>query len=589
MVEYSWFVPGKSHIIFRNMDSVKGQLTLRGVIVGVIGCAVITASSAYVALKMGALPWPIIFAAIISLFLLKAISRNKSTLNEANVTHTIMSSGAMVAGGLAFTIPGIWMLGLADDMSWAQVAFIAVAGSALGLVCSMCLRSHFVVDSKLEFPIGQAAAKTLEAGDTGKSTGKLLFSSLGFAGLYTFIRDGLHLIPSMLAPINIPGVAFGIYNSPMMLSVGFLVGTGAVCVWFAGAVIANFGIIMGAPALGLCSVETAQAIVSCLGMGCMMGAGIAVIVRDIIPRAAGAFTKKVEESRDQEQLLGLVSATFRNTTAFSENYKRTTAIVIAVACISVLACIVLDLPFIASLVVVLLAFVACAMSAQSVGQTGIDPMEIFGLIVLLAVAAIAPSMPEVRLFFVAALVAVACGLCGDVMNDFKAGHILGTSFRAQWVGQAIGAVVGSVVAVVTMWALFNAYGADAFGVGKEFVSAQASVVATMVSGIPIPQAFFVGLAIGFVLYMFRFPSMMLGLGVYLPFYMSFTSFLGAMAKVVYDLIVKRRTAGLSEEERAAKKARLNEDGLVVASGLLGGESVVGIILSLFVAGSVFFG
>lgn len=570
------------------MKSIRGQLTLRGVFIGIVGCAVITASSAYVALKMGALPWPIIFAAILSLFLLKAVSRNKSSLNEANVTHTIMSSGAMVAGGLAFTIPGIWMLGLAGDMNWSQVAFIAIAGSALGLICSMCLRNHFVVDSKLEFPIGQAAAKTLEAGDTGKSTGKLLFSSLGFAGIYTFLRDGLHIIPSMLASINIPGVAFGIYNSPMMLSVGFLVGTGAVCVWFAGAVIANFGIIVGGPALGLCSIETASAIVSCLGMGCMMGAGIGVIVRDIIPKASKMIADRVSESNSQEKRLNLVSASFRSTPTSMVGYKKPTAVIIVIACVAVLSCIVLDLPFAASVVVVLLAFVACAMSAQSVGQTGIDPMEIFGLIVLLAVAAIAPTMPEVRLFFVAALVAVACGLCGDVMNDFKAGHILGTSFRAQWIGQAIGAVVGSVVAVVTMWALFNAYGADAFGVGKEFVSAQASVVATMVSGIPIPGAFFAGLALGFVLYLFRLPSMMLGLGIYLPFYMSFTSFLGAMAKVVYDLIIKRRTSKLSSADAGAKKSRLDEDGLIVASGLLGGESVVGIILSLFIAGSVLF-
>ena len=52
------------------MDSVKGQLTLRGIVIGCVGCAIITAASVYTALKMGALPWPIVFAAIISLFFL---------------------------------------------------------------------------------------------------------------------------------------------------------------------------------------------------------------------------------------------------------------------------------------------------------------------------------------------------------------------------------------------------------------------------------------------------------------------------------------------------------------------------------------
>ena len=54
-----------------NRTSMRGQLTLRGVVIGVLGCVIITASSAYTALKMGALPWPIIFAAVISLFFLK--------------------------------------------------------------------------------------------------------------------------------------------------------------------------------------------------------------------------------------------------------------------------------------------------------------------------------------------------------------------------------------------------------------------------------------------------------------------------------------------------------------------------------------
>ena len=71
------------------MQSIKGQLTVRGILIGSAGCVVITAASAYTALKMGALPWPIVFAAIVSLFFLKALGRGKASLNEANVTHTV--------------------------------------------------------------------------------------------------------------------------------------------------------------------------------------------------------------------------------------------------------------------------------------------------------------------------------------------------------------------------------------------------------------------------------------------------------------------------------------------------------------------
>ena len=584
------------------MNSIKGQLSIRGVIIGCVGCAIITASSVYVALKMGALPWPIIFAAILSLFLLKVVSRGKSTLNEANVTHTIMSSGAMVAGGLAFTIPGAWMLGLGDDISWVQLIVIAVCGSALGLIGSIALRRHFIEDAKLEYPIGEAAAKTLEAGDTGGNTGKKLFGAMAFGGVFALLRDALGIIPRMLCQLPIPGVTFGIYCSPMMLAVGFLVGTGAVVIWFAGAVLGNFGIIVGGTALGFWDTDTATQIVSCLGMGCMMGCGVAVIVKDIIPKGCKLIKNSMRRNSEESKLLGLTAQSAKTATCMNfasgcsqahesdvafevtkKPFRAAVVTIFVITCIAIAATLRLGLPPIVSVVVVVCAFVACAMSAQSVGQTGIDPMEIFGLIVLLLVSLFA-QVDELRLFFIAALVAVACGLAGDVMNDFKAGHVLRTSPKAQWIGQGIGAVIGSVVAVAVIQVLFVAYGADSFGVGKEFVSAQASVVATMVDGIPNITAFIIGLAAGFILYLVGIPSMMLGLGIYLPFYMSFTVFLGCIVKVIFDLSRKKKLAAMSEEERERAEAATSESGLILASGLLGGESIMGIILALIVAG-----
>ncbi|MEG2200510.1 MAG: OPT/YSL family transporter, partial [Anaerovorax sp.] len=80
--------------------------TLRGMIIGSIGAIVLTMSSMYVALKLGALPWPIIFVALVSMFFLKLFGN--TNINEINATHTAMSAGAMTAGGLAFTLPGIY-------------------------------------------------------------------------------------------------------------------------------------------------------------------------------------------------------------------------------------------------------------------------------------------------------------------------------------------------------------------------------------------------------------------------------------------------------------------------------------------------
>lgn len=548
----------------------RGQISAAGILIGCIGCVIITASSVYTALKMGALPWPTIFTSITALVLLRAAGR--TSLNEANVTQIIMSAGSMVAGGLAFTIPGVWMLGLGAELSWIEIGGVALAGTLLGLVCTALIRRRFVEESDLEYPIGTAAAETLMASRAGGATGKRLFGSMAAAGIWCALRDLAGVIPAMIGALPIPGVAFGIYNSPMLLSVGFLVGGAAVAFWLAGGLIANFGIIVGGSAAGLWDVANAQGIVSSLGMGLMMGSGIGVVVRDILP---AAFRSAHNGRRDDNH----AGAPAR---AFGKLDRSVLALLVAAA--ALLVCLVLGLSPIACAVVVVLAFVTTIMSAQSVGQTGIDPMEIFGLIVLLVIAALGES-DQVRLFFVAGVVAVACGLAGDVMSDFKTGKIIGTDPRAMWIGQAIGALIGCAVSVAVMCALLNAYGADAFGPGKLFVSAQASVVATMVSGIPSVSAFALGLVAGVALYCLGIPSMMLGLGVYLPFYMTLSASLGAAVKIAYDRVASIRNTRASgnvatNANTGTDETSHEETGIIVASGVLGGESIVGVIIAL---------
>lgn len=537
----------------KHAEAEANGLSPLGIVIGIVGCIIITASSVYTALKMGALPWPTIFTSITSLVLLRAFGHK--SLNEANVTQIIMSAGSMVAGGLAFTIPGIWMLGLEGGSSWYHMLFVALSGTLLGLVCTALIRKRFVDESNLEYPIGVAAAQTLEASQAGGATGIKLASSMVLAGLWSLARDAWGIIPAMLCQLPIPGVAFGLYNSPMMLSIGFLVGGAAVAFWFAGALLGNVGIIMAGTGLGLWDLATAQAIVSSLGMGLMMGSGLGVVIRDIIPKAASFLRGNQSDGAAMTDLrrsdMGLMGFLLVGS--------------------ALIACIGLGLSPIATAVIMVLGLVTTIMSAQSVGQTGIDPMEIFGLIVLLAVAALGEH-DQVRLFFVAGIIAVACGLGGDVMSDFKTGQIIGTNPRQMWVGQAIGALLGSVVSVAVMAALAGAYGTAAFGPGQLFVSAQASVVATMVSGIPSVPAFVLGVAAGIVLYCLGLPSMMIGLGVYLPFYMSLSAPIGALVKLAYDKFLggKEETGELGHDDT----------GVIVASGLLGGESIVGVAIAL---------
>lgn len=537
--------------------SFREQFTVRGMIIGAIGATILTMSSMYVALKLGALPWPIIFVALVSMFSLKLLGN--TNINEINVTHTAMSAGAMTAGGVAFTIPGIYMLNPDADLSMTVLFAVVLGGVALGLIFTALIRKYFVVTKELPYPMGQAAAETLIIGDEGGKKSQTLFASLGLAGIFTFLRDGMpliglkNLIPGTL-PSNLGGTGLaakgiyaGIWLSPMLIAVGFIIGPLYIGVWFLGAILGDFGIVLGGTNAGLWDAATAPAIKSSLGIGLMVGTGIGIIVKGIIPKAKEIFGPMF--SKD----------------AMSSGFVNLRWAPILMVILAVIFTTVCGMGVVPSIITILGVWLATSMSAQIVGQTAINPMEVFGIIVLLAAKAVS-DIGQTEAFLVAAIVAIACGLAGDVMNDFKAGHILKSDPKAQWFGECIGGLIGTFVSVGVFYVILTAYGPAAFGNPEGFIAPQAGMVAAMVGGIPHMTSFLIGLVAGCVLYIVNFPVMTLGLGVYLPFYLSATAFLGGALKFIV--------------EKAAPEWDKKGTGLVIASGLLGGEAVIGVIIAL---------
>ncbi|MFA7661774.1 MAG: OPT/YSL family transporter [Anaerovoracaceae bacterium] len=530
--------------------SFKEQLTVRGMIIGAIGAVVLTMSSMYVALKLGALPWPIIFVALVSMFFLKLFG--KTNINEINVTHTAMSAGAMTAGGLAFTLPGIFMLNPEADVNLVKLMIVVLGGVLLGLIFTALIRKYFVVTKELPYPMGQAAAETLIVGDEGGKKSIVLFTSMGLAAIFTVIRDWFVAFPAAWLNAKMMGYGSlaGIWWSPMLIGVGYVVGPIFVGVWFLGAIIGDFGILVGGTEAGLWDGATAAAIKSSLGIGLMVGTGIGIIVKGIIPKAKEIFGPMFSKEALGQGFISLRWAPI--------------VMVLLAAVFATLT----GMGVIASIITILGVWLATSMSAQMVGQSGINPMEVFGIIVLLAAKAVS-SIGETEAFFVAAIVAIACGLAGDVMNDFKAGYILKSDPKAQWIGEVIGGLVGAFVAVGVFYVILTAYGPTAFGNPEMFVAPQAGAVAAMVGGIPHVTSFVIGLVVGCVLYILNFPVMTLGLGVYLPFYLSLTAFIGGATRFIV--------------QKFAPKFEEGGNGLIIASGLLGGEAVVGVIIALIQA------
>ena len=525
------------------------ELTIRGLVIGALGSIILTMSSMFIALKLSSLPWPIMFVVLMSMFVLKLFGN--TNIQEINVTQTAMSAGAMVAGGLAFTIPGIWILNPNADVSLADLIVVTMGGVILGLIFTALFRKYFIVTKELPYAMGQAAAATLEVSDKGSKKVGLLFVSMIVAGIFTYLRDWKMKITSTILSQKAMayGSMAGVWLSPMLISIGYIIGPVVIGVWVLGAIIGDFGILIGGVEIGLWDSLTAANIKSSLGIGMMVGTGVGILVKGIIPKAKDIFGSMF--SKDE----------------LGDNFISMRWAPIVMVIIAFVFTVVTDMGIIASVITILGTWLTTSMSAQCVGQSGINPMEIFGIIVLIAAKA-ASGLGDVEAFFVAATVAVACGLVGDVMNDFKAGHMLNTDPKSQWIAEVLGALIGGIVSVCILFVIMKAYGPEAFG-SEMFPAAQASAVAAMVGGISHMPAFIIGLVIATILYCLNFPVITLGLGVYLPFYLSATAGIGGLVRFLVDKI--------------APKFEEDGKGTIIASGLLGGESIVGVIIAMYYA------
>ncbi len=518
------------------MEKKESSLTLRGILVGIIGLAFITASSMYVALKAGALPWPTVFVTVLSMTILR--KAKGSTLQEINCTHTLMSAGSMVAGGLAFTVPGLWMLSSSNEISLMSVMAASVVGSLLGTLFTALYRPSLIEEQKLPYPIGEASYKTLMTEKDEKSS-PWLFSSLALSGVFAFVRDFFGKIPSLLTIYSGSAVVPGLqlYVSPMALSIGAIIGPALAAAWVIGMAAGYFILTPIGIKTGLFeSMAQADSFRSSLGLGIMIGTGFAVAVKAVFQAVRNRNNRKTE----------------KNTKALI------TALLIVVLSILILA-IFTQMSLIESILTVAGAAVATYLSSMLTGQTGINPMEVFAILVLLAIHALCGT-PLTASFTVAAAVAVACGLSGDVMNDFKSGSLIGTDPKDQTKAEAIGGVIGAVIATLVLFLMKNVF---VFG-SPDMPAPQAAAVAKLSGGLDNAPAFWTGVAVGALLFLLNLPSTAVGLGMYLGTYITMTVGLGALI----NWIVKKMSRKNTEKEAS-----------LVSAGLLGGEGCAGVIIA----------
>lgn len=526
------------------MKNTNSSLTLRGLIIGIIGLIIITSSSLYVALKMGALPWPTVFVTVLSMVALK--KAKGSTIQEVNTTHTLMSAGAMVAGGLAFTLPGLWILSPEQNIPVLQVVILAVTGALLGTLFTSIFRLNFIEKEKLPYPIGLSSYTTLKVGMEEGKGGKTLFTSLGASALFTYLRDKLMWIPSVVTPFKGSALfpSFSIWVSPMAFGIGAIIGPVLALVWFLGTILGYYLLTPIGLSTGLfASMQDADSFRQNLGIGLMVGTGIGVFLKAIIDLAK-AQKKGSEKKAINKPLL--------------------IKILVVLVFATILLALTTEITAFEAILLIVGVFLATYLSGMLTGQTGVNPMEIFAILVVLGISLILkPTL--VAAFSITTVVAIACGLSGDVMNDLKSGYLLKNDPKSQLVAEGIGGIIGAIIAVFVLFALKKSFGA--FGTAA-LPAPQANAVATMIGGLGNNTALMIGIVIGVILFFTKLPTATLGLGFYLPNYISSIMALGALTILIAKKLIKNKNG---VEQNAA----------LISSGLLGGEGITGVLIAIF--------
>ncbi|MFA6075332.1 MAG: OPT/YSL family transporter [Negativicutes bacterium] len=489
-------------------------------LIAIVGAVAISLSSLYVALKLGALPWPTVFAALSAYGLLRLLKR--PDINEANCAQAAISAGGLVAGGLAFTLPALWMLQADASISRFEVTCLALAGGLAGWFFASILRHEVLDKQQMPFPMGQAAAEVLES-SAGGAHSRLLFSSLFVAGAVTLMRDWLKLFPAALI-IPIRSFPVGIWISPMAVGVGYVLGAG-YCLYWAGGMVAGvvWMIASGNP--------EALFIKNSAGIGLITGGGIGTVLINL------------QFSRAKMQ----ISARKRDWLILAAAY-----VLLGFS----------GLGWLATLLLIVVTFIACRIAMQLTGQTAINPMDLLGLMTVLIMSAIF-NLAVKPMIMTAVVAAVACAVAGDTLQDLKSGLLLGTSQRKQLRFALLGTIVGALVASAAILILHEEYGV--FGGVSEFAAPQAAAIAAMLGGEFHSAVFFGALVLGVSGVLFKQPMMLIGLGVYLPTPLSAAIVLGGVVSYI------AKCYGEHAERQCSH----------IAAGCLGGEGIAGMLYALF--------
>lgn len=619
-----------------NTNQPLREFTLRGVLLGALITLAFTAANVYLGLKVGLTFASAIPAAVISMALLYRFK--DSNILENNMVQT-QASAAGTLSSVIFVLPGLLMLGLWSGFPFWQTALICAAGGTLGVLYTVPLRRVMVVQSPhLPYPEGVAAAEVLRVGDAQrhheagarKSDGlRQLGWGTGLAALFALFSNGFRVLADSInvwLPAGSVAFRFAAGFSPALLAAGYLMGAAAGVAVLLGVVLC-WGVVV--PWLVAHATPEAGVAVEALsnqlwaGKARFLGAGVIGIaalwtVLTLMGPIIQAIRKQPAKSDDR--------STERDER--DRDMPRSWMLIIGAVALGVLFMVVdhfitLHMPelsaaagaALAALCVLFAAVfgflvaAACGYMAGLVGSSA-SPISGIGIIAtilmglsLLALHALVPAFESsvagqmgigLVLFMVSSVLAMAA-ISNDNLQDLKTGYLVGATPWRQQVVLIIGCVVGAVVIPPVLELLYNAYGfagalpREGMDASQALAAPQATLMTQIANGIFKSNLDWnmlgLGVAVGVaaivadVLLRKRgtgaLPPLAVGLGIYLPPTIGMTLVLGALL----GWLIQRAIRRYGERNGKDWVAAAQERGLLLASGLIVGESLMGLALA----------
>ena len=593
-------------------DTIAPQLTFRAIVLSIVLAMVLAAANTYLGLFAGMTIASAIPAAVVSMAVLRVLGGGG--MLENNIVQTGASAGSSIASGVIFTIPALVILGFWQDFEYAWVLTIAGLGGILGVLFSVPLRRALVVEQKLAFPEGQAAAEVLKTGDNPAQGVRILGgSALGGAFAKLAAASGLKLIPDTAAAAGFAGPYIAYYGtnlSPALLGVGYIVGLNVGIVSLVGAMISwNVAIpIYGAhflpfdaelaklatdmPAEELAGFLWSKRI-RYLGVGALLVGGIWTLIslrHSLISgvrsglaaaraSAAGVVVAHTEQDLSMKSvLIGIVLFTIPLWALYQ----------------TIVGSLAVSLPM--TIIMVVAGFLFCSVSAYMAGLVGSsnNPVSgitiatiLFAAVVLLGLMGRGSAVGPVAAIMIGAVVCCAACIAGDNLQDLKCGYVIGATPWRQQVMLAIGAASSALVMAPVLNLLAKAYGIGVPSAAHPdpLLAPQATLMASVAKGIfggSLPWGMIgIGVLLGIAIILvdeslkargstFRTPVLAVAIGIYLPLDLMVPIFLGGLLAHLAERHLRR--AGVAQEDFEHR----NRKGILFAAGMITGEALMGI-------------